>query len=144
MGLGFRRTSLCPCSPIRISRPDVTPGSSGRGPSSTETGEPTKSQSPNTVLQADGRPELWVAKSRPRPDVDWWMARPLGSSRRPQLKTIRYTASSLASTRTALGFAAACFARNAAILFASEFPLRRSRDADHSRAGFGSDQEPPS
>ena len=36
---------------------------------------------------ADGRaPGLQFGESRPRPDVDRWMARPLSSVRRPPLK----------------------------------------------------------
>ena len=51
---------------------------------------PPRSERPDNGFAADGRPGLRLAKSRPRPDVDRWTARPLSPSWRPQLKTIRH------------------------------------------------------
>ena len=42
-----------------------------------------ESNTPNTCLRTDGRPKAPFDKSRPRPDVDRWTARPLGSPEAP-------------------------------------------------------------
>ena len=42
-----------------------------------------ESKTPNTCLRTDGRPKAPFDKSRPRPDVDRWTARPLSSPEAP-------------------------------------------------------------